>query len=148
MSPSETSPASTEEAQPCLFDSLPEMETSRRPRRRRRTAPPPAAVGKPEPAHAPPPAPAAEPGREESSAPPPQPAAVFDPAKVSNPELADLVAALPDVRLSYLVVEAARELKRRISPSPWEDEGEPPREPNPSLLRATQLIMSELTEAE
>ncbi|HEY0833186.1 MAG TPA: hypothetical protein VGE72_04675, partial [Azospirillum sp.] len=79
--------------------------------------------------------------------PPPAPAA-FDPAALSNPEISALVRALPDLRLSHLLVEAARELKRRVEPPAWDDgqeggEEDGPREPNPSLLRAARLVVGE-----
>ncbi|HYD68129.1 hypothetical protein [Azospirillum sp.] len=137
-------------AQPLLFDSLPETEgrSARRRPRRARTA----GVGAgtvaatvardvvQEPVPAPPPAIFAAPP------PPPRPPepAVFDPAALSNAEISALVRALPDLRLSHLLVEAARELKRRVEPPAWDDEEDAgPREPNPSLLRAARLVVGE-----
>jgi len=130
-------------AQPLLFDSLPETEgrsARRRPRRARAAVAATVSVDVvQEPVPAPPPAIFAAPP------PPPRPApAAFDPAALSNPEISALVRALPDLRLSHLLVEAARELKRRVEPPAWDDEEDAgPREPNPSLLRAARLVVGE-----
>jgi hypothetical protein len=135
-------------AQPLLFDSLPETEGRSRRRARRARAATAGTVAATvardvvrEPVPAPPPAifAAAPPP------PPPPPApAVFDPAALSNPEISALVRALPDLRLSHLLVEAARELKRRVEPPAWDDDEEAgPRDPNPSLLRAARLVVGE-----
>ena len=80
-------------------------------------------------------------------APPPPPPA-FDPAALSNPELRALVQALPDQRLAHLLIEAARELKRRAVPDrddPDGDDGDTPQEPNPALLRAARQAVGELS---
>jgi hypothetical protein len=78
-------------------------------------------------------------------APPPPPPA-FDPAALSNPELRALVQALPDQRLAHLLIEAARELKRRAVPGDADGEdGDIPMEPNPSLLRAARQAVGELS---
>ncbi|PWC85371.1 hypothetical protein TSH100_15720 [Azospirillum sp. TSH100] len=77
---------------------------------------------------------------------PPPPA--FDPAALSNPELRALVQALPDQRLAHLLIEAARELKRRAAPDPGDADGEDgdvPMEPNPALLRAARQAVGELS---
>lgn len=79
-------------------------------------------------------------------APPPPPA--FDPAALSNPELRALVQALPDQRLAHLLIEAARELKRRAAPDRGDTDGEDgdgPMEPNPALLRAARQAVGELS---
>lgn len=80
-------------------------------------------------------------------APPPPPPA-FDPAALSNPELRALVQALPDQRLAHLLIEAARELKRRAAPDrsdPDGDDGDMPQEPNQALLRAARQAVGELS---
>lgn len=80
-------------------------------------------------------------------APPPPPPA-FDPAALSNPELRALVQALPDQRLAHLLIEAARELKRRATPDrsdPDGDDGDMPQEPNQALLRAARQAVGELS---
>ena len=80
-------------------------------------------------------------------APPPPPPA-FDPAALSNPELRALVQALPDQRLAHLLIEAARELKRRAAPDRGDADGEDgdvPMEPNPALLRAARQAVGELS---
>lgn len=129
--------------QPLLFDSLPETESSaRRKPRRARTTPAPAAVERVservwEPA--PPPRPSLPP----PTPVPAPPAASLDPAALTNPELRALVRGLSDLRLSYLVVEAARELKQRVQPDV--DEDGVVAEPNPSLLRAARLAVGELS---
>ncbi|WP_448189295.1 hypothetical protein [Azospirillum sp. sgz301742] len=128
-------------AQPLLFDSLPETESSaRRKPRRARAAPEPVAVERvSEPAPPPrpfPPPPAPVPA-------PPQVAAPLDPAALTNPELRALVRGLSDLRLSYLLVEAARELKQRVQPDV--DEDGVVADPNPSLLRAARLAVAELS---
>lgn len=154
-------------AQPLLFDSLPADGTPTRRRGRRRTASVPLTAAEPVSSSTivgatrtgsvtfPPPLSA------ESDAASPVLACAwlpgggrpYDPATLTNPELAELLHGLPDLRLSYLLVEAVRELKRRVSPPAWEDgDGDahgaesPP--PNPSLLRAAQLVVAELTDAE
>lgn len=80
---------------------------------------------------------------------PPPPAAAFDPAALTNPELRALVQALPDQRLGHLLVEAARELKRRVAPdSGGMDADDPdagPVEPNPLLIRAARQAVGELS---
>ena len=61
------------------------------------------------------------------------------PASVlSNGALAELVHALPDLSLSFLVVETAREVRRRLEES---GDGEAA---SPSLLRAAAIVMAEL----
>ncbi|MBY6260622.1 hypothetical protein EI613_01615 [Azospirillum sp. 412522] len=80
-------------------------------------------------------------------APPPPPPA-FDPAALSNPELRALVQALPDQRLAHLLIETARELKRRAAPDRSDTEGEDgdsAPEPNPALLRAARQAVGELS---
>ncbi len=78
---------------------------------------------------------------------PPPPPPPFDPAALSNPELRALVQAIPDVRLGYLLIETARELKRRALPESAQDDesGEPQAEPNPLLLRAARQVVGELS---
>ncbi|WP_376956947.1 hypothetical protein ABNQ39_08875 [Azospirillum sp. A26] len=80
-------------------------------------------------------------------APPPPPPA-FDPAALSNAELRALVQALPDQRLAHLLIEAARELKRRAVPDSGDtdgEDGEGAAEPNPALLRAARQAVGELS---
>ena len=133
----------TSGAQPLLFDNLPETETAvRRKPRRARTAPETVAVDRvsepaPPAVFAPPPASLLTPGPA-----PPAPAAL-DPAALTNPELRALVRGLNDLRLSYLLVEAARELKQRVQPDV--DEDGVVGEPNPALLRAARQTVGELS---
>lgn len=131
-----------------LFDSLPECAPARRRARRARAADgvadgsgdgAPAAIPQSERA-APRQFPAA-PSIPPAST-PPATAAAYDPAALTNPELRTLVQALPDLRLAYLIVEAARELRRRVAPDQEDDESF---EPNPSLLRAARLVAGELS---
>lgn len=129
-----------EKRQHLLFDWLPESQPARRVARRPVR---PAAEASGEPVVPADPPPRAVPVATVPAAPPPAPAA-FDPAALTNPELRALVQALPDLRLSHLIVEAARELKRRVSPDPDDDE-EGAGEPNPSLLRAARLAVGELS---
>ena len=78
---------------------------------------------------------------------PPAPPPPFDPAALSNAELRAMVQGIPDLKLSYLLLEAARELKRRAVPDRTdEDESEDGRaEPNPVLLRAARQVVGELS---
>ena len=130
--------------QPLLFDSLPETEPRRRPARRVRAttlAEPIAvdAVREPAPPPLQPPMLAARP------APMPIPApAGLDPATLTTPELRALVQGLTDQRLAWLVVEAAREVKRRLVPDDPDDSGDAA-EPNPVLLRAARQTAGELS---
>lgn len=132
-----------------LFDHLPETEP-RRPRRPRgpraqRSAAAAAvsvdAVREPVPQ---PPGPLAlpQPVRPTASMPP---SAAFDPAALTNPELRALVQALPDARLAHLLVEAARELKRRVAPDQWDEAEDGPFEPDRALLRAATQAVGELS---
>ncbi|OYD82644.1 hypothetical protein [Azospirillum brasilense] len=143
--------------QPLLFDSLPETERARKPARRSRATtvaapvavdvvredvPSPSALSTPAPMTLalvpPPPVPMA-------------PRADFDPAALTNAELRALAQALPDQKLAHLLIEAARELKRRAAPGAgagaWEEEeGEGGlSEPNPLLLRAARQAVGELS---
>lgn len=139
-----------------LFDDLPESEPVRKPRRARASAtgaapstmaaqvavdmvreaaPLPRAAAMAATLPLAPPAP-----------PPPPPA--FDPAALSNAELRALVQALPDQRLAHLLIEAARELKRRAVPDSGDtdgEDGEGATEPNPALLRAARQAVGELS---
>ncbi|MBP2300091.1 hypothetical protein [Azospirillum picis] len=136
-----------------LFDDLPETAPTRKPARRSRASSIAAPVAvdmvheavppRPDPGVVPlplaPPAPL----------PPPAPPPAFDPAALSNPELRALVQALPDQRLAHLLIEAARELKRRAAPAGedgdgGEEDGDA-REPNPALLRAARQAVGELS---
>lgn len=130
--------------QPLLFDSLPETESSaRRKPRRARAAPAPVAVerlSEPAPPPRPVPLPPTPPAPVAAS---PVAAASLDPAALTNPELRALVRGLSDLRLSYLLVEAARELKQRVQPDV--DEDGVVAEPSPSLLRAARLAVGELS---
>ncbi|WP_207457177.1 hypothetical protein [Azospirillum sp. SYSU D00513] len=76
-------------------------------------------------------------------APPPPPPA-FEPAALTNAELRALVQALPDQRLAHLLLEAARELKRRVAPDHWDEEAGP-FEPDQTLLRAARQAAGELS---
>lgn len=134
--------------QPLLFDSLPETERARKPARRSRagTVAAPMAVDVVR-EDVPPPAP--PPMTLALVPPPPVPMAPrpdFDPAALTNAELRALAQALPDQKLAHLLIETARELKRRAAPGAWEEEGEDgPSEPNPLLLRAARQAVGELS---
>ncbi|MFC5354749.1 hypothetical protein [Azospirillum himalayense] len=140
--------------QPLLFDSLPETERARKPARRSRasTVAAPVAVDV---LREDVPSPSAPPPMTLALVPPPPvpmaPRADFDPAALTNAELRALAQALPDQKLAHLLIEAARELKRRAAPGvgsgAWEeDEGEDgPSEPNPLLLRAARQAVGELS---
>lgn len=136
-----------------LFDDLPETEPTRKPRRSRagtiaapvtvdmvrEAAPQPrtAAAGM-----------AALPLAPPAPPPPAPPPPAFEPAALSNAELRALIQALPDQRLAHLLIEAARELKRRAMPDRGEDESDSddsPQGPNPVLLRAVQQVVGELS---
>ncbi|MGQ9370842.1 hypothetical protein [Azospirillum sp. ST 5-10] len=150
--------------QPLLFDSLPEAEPppgrrqrAGRPRRSANAAAAVAVDAVREPAPRPVGPLAAAPPRPAAAAPSPQtvmalpPAAaaatpaVFDPASLTNPELRALVQALPDARLAHLLVEAARELKRRVVPDGWDEAEDGPFEPDRALLRAAAQAVGELS---
>ncbi|AWJ88802.1 hypothetical protein Sp245p_02895 [Azospirillum baldaniorum] len=140
--------------QPLLFDSLPETERARKPARRSRasTVAAPVAVDV---LREDVPSPSVPPPMTLALVPPPPvpmaPRADFDPAALTNAELRALAQALPDHKLAHLLIEAARELKRRAAPGAasgaWEeDEGEDgPSEPNPLLLRAARQAVGELS---
>lgn len=134
------------DAQPLLFDSLPEADPPRRKPRRARAVPEPVAVDTvSEPVVLPPPPPPPPP-----PAPVPAPQAALDPAALTNPELRALVRALPDLRLAYLLVEAAREVKNRVQPADAADAADTDEdggsgEPNPALLRAARQVVGELS---
>ena len=119
-------PATAPERQPCLFDGLPATA----PRRRRAR-------------------PAATPGTED--APPPRIVIQVAPARVdvaalSNPDLSDLVRALEAPSLAFLLIEAAREVKRRLAPadSGDEDEAECVGAPHPALPRDVRAVVADL----
>ncbi|WP_353858573.1 hypothetical protein [Azospirillum formosense] len=136
--------------QPLLFDSLPETERARKPARRTRatTVAAPVAVDV---VREDVPSPSAPAPMTLALVPPPPvpmaPRADFDPAALTNAELRALAQALPDHKLAHLLIEAARELKRRAAPGAWEEEeGEDgPSEPNPLLLRAARQAVGELS---
>lgn len=121
-------PAAVADRQPSLFESLPTTPSRRRSR--------PAAVV------------AAE------DAPPPPPRIVIqvaparvDVAALSNPDLDELVRALSEPSLAFLLIEAAREVKRRLSPdeeASEDEEGADSRAPHPALPRAVRAVLSEL----
>lgn len=139
-----------------LFDDLPETEPARKPRRQRAAgaaATMAAQVAVDMVREAVPLPRAAAPASGIAILPlappaPPPPPPAFDPAALSNPELRALVQALPDQRLAHLLIEAARELKRRAAPDGDDvdgDDGDIPREPNPALLRAARQAVGELS---
>ncbi|WP_245593505.1 hypothetical protein [Azospirillum halopraeferens] len=132
--------------QPLLFDCLPEAEPRSGRRRTRRAGTAAAAVAVDAVREA---APAA-PGPLAMMRPPPVPSPVparepFDPAALTNPELRALVQALPEARLAHLLVEAAREVKRRVVPDIPDEDAEIPFEPDPALLRAARQAVGELS---
>ena len=125
------------EPQPCLFGGLPSTE----PRRRRSRA---AAATEPTgPVTAEPvaPAPLPLPLR------PPPVTLRIDAAALTRPELCDLVRDLGEANLGVLLVEAAREARRRLMPDDADESGVTP-EPSPLLLRAVRSAVSELAEGE
>lgn len=143
-------------AQRLLFDELPETERVRRPARRSRAAnvAAPVAVDVIREAV---PAPLPESLRPVnrpttlamSLVPPvPLPPPAFEPEALTNPELRALVQAIPDQRLAFLLVEAARELRRRVAPD-RDDEAEAEaggaESANPALLRAARQAVGELS---
>ncbi|MBP2231301.1 hypothetical protein J2847_004613 [Azospirillum agricola] len=138
-------------AQHLLFDDLPETERVRKPARRSRATSiaAPVAVDMVREA-VPMPASAALAASCAATLPlgppaPPAPPPPFDPGALSNPELRAVVQAIPDARLSYLLIEAARELKRRALPDRADDdESGETAEPNPMLLRAARQVVGEL----
>ncbi len=135
------------ERQPCLFEALPATEPRRR-RPRARPTPFPeeetVATAMPVPSFAEAPPPPFWPS------PPPIPVAVrVDAASLTRPDLCDLVRDLTEPSLGFLLVEAAREVKRRLVPDDPEESGlEAPPEPSPQLLRAIRSVVSELAEGE
>ncbi len=139
-----------------LFDDLPETARARKTARRSRATSIAApvvvdVVREALPASSsptrPPPVLACLPLRPPEPPPPPPP---FDPAALSNPELRALVQAVPDGRLAYLLIEAARELKRRAMPERADTDGDGDGDmdgsaPNPLLLRAARQAVGELS---
>lgn len=154
-------------AQRLLFDELPETEPVRKPRRSRATtvAAPVAvdvvreAVPAPHPTFgsatfgADSPKPAGAPATFALALVPPVPAPAplppaFEPESLTNPELRTLVQAVPDQRLAYLLIEAARELRRRVAPDRDDDAADDESAaggPNPALLRAARQVVGELS---
>lgn len=134
-------------AQPLLFDSLPETAPVRRPARRSRAttlAEPIAVDAVREPAPRPVPPAVMAPAPVPPPVPPAPAPAAFDPAALTVPELRALVQGLTDQRLAWLVVEAAREVKRRLVPEDPDETGGTA-EPNPALLRAARQATGELS---
>lgn len=83
-------------------------------------------------------------------APPPVIAAVvepaaFSPAALSHAELRALLEALPDSKLAFVLLEAARDIKRRVMPTQADFDGDLPPDPNPALLRAAAAAAAELS---
>jgi hypothetical protein len=140
-------------AQPLLFTDLPTTDRVRKSARRNRvtTIAAPVAVDLVrEPARAPSsslhPAISPAPITASFDLVPPGPPPPFDPAALSNPELRALTQALPDQKLSHLLIEAARELKRRALPDRDSDDSDSAAaEPNPVLLRAARQVVGELS---
>jgi len=134
--------AAVPDRQPSLFEALPATTP-----RRRRGRPPAALTEAPTPESAPVPVLTAE--RE-------SPVFVYaapvrvDAAALTNPELGDLVRALGEPSLAYLLVEALREARNRLNPGDRFDEGEEGGgfEPSPALLRALRTVQAELAEGE
>ncbi|HRQ80067.1 MAG TPA: hypothetical protein PKZ97_03025 [Azospirillaceae bacterium] len=123
-----------------LFADLPETARRRPPRRSR------APLSDDEREHAPAALDNERPKIQFIPAPPPPPP---DPAEMSQAELRALVAALPDAKLAFLLLESARETRRRVAPAVVDldfdaADGTPP-EPNPALLRAAATAAGELS---
>lgn len=143
-------------AQRLLFDELPETERVRRPARRSRAANVAAPVAVDvirEAVPAPLPESLKPANRPTTLAmslvpPVPLPPPAFEPEALTNPELRALVQAIPDQRLAFLLVEAARELRRRVAPD-RDDEAEAEaggaESANPALLRAARQAVGELS---
>jgi hypothetical protein len=74
----------------------------------------------------------------------PEPAA-FAPAALSHAELRALLEALPDSKLAFVLLEAARDIKRRVMPAEADFDGDTPPEPNLALLRAAAAAAAELS---
>lgn len=147
-------------AQRLLFDELPETERVRRPARRSRAtnvAAPVAVDVIREAVPAPLPEslqPANRPANRSTTLamalvpPVPLPPPAFEPEALTNPELRALVQAIPDQRLAFLLVEAARELRRRVAPDRDEEadaEAGGAGGANPALLRAARQTVGELS---
>lgn len=126
--------------QPSLFADLPETARRRQPRRSRPSTPDDdrdhAAVVHDD----------GRPTVQFIVAPPPPPP---DPTDMSQAELRALVAALPDAKLAFLLLETARETRRRIAPPmadlDFDQADAPPSAPNPALLRAAAAASGELS---
>ncbi len=70
----------------------------------------------------------------------------LDAAALTRPDLSDLVRDLSEPNLGFLLVEAAREVKRRLIPDDREEYQDSA--PNPQLLRAVRSVIAELAENE
>ncbi len=128
------------ERQPSLFESLPATEPRRR-RARSRPQPLEETVVTTEPERA-------ESPQTPFQTPPAPPVAMrLDAAALTRPDLCDLVRDLAEPSLGFLLVEAAREVKRRLVSDEPEESDSPP-EPNPQLLRAIRSTVTELAEGE
>jgi hypothetical protein len=71
--------------------------------------------------------------------------AEFAPAALSHAELRALLEALPDSKLAFVLLEAARDIKRRAMPAEADFDGDTPPEPNLALLRAAAAAAAELS---
>lgn len=110
-----------------LFEALPEDSSRRRPRRARLTIDE-----------------AREAALAVAAAARPQPVIIrepFDPATLTNAELRSLARTLSDDRLSHLLMETARETRRRLSP---DDPDSIENQPDPALMRAARVASGEL----
>ena len=144
----------TLERQPCLFEALPSSEPRRRPGRRppktRAAALPPAAETTAETtaestAEPTPPPPMPGPALRGFAESPPR----LDPGTLTHPDLSDLVGALPESSLAYLLVQTVREARRRLEPTaPEDDESPADYSPSPLLVRALKTVLLDLTESE
>ncbi len=149
-----TASAPLPDRQACLFDTLPETE----PRRRRGRQPPkppvesteadvPTAPTTPTAPTAVTPLPVIAPPSAEAY----RPTEPFrlDASALSHPDLSDLVTALTDSSLGFLLITVVHEAKRRLTPDETSDAEDPAStagKPNPQLLRALRTVMMELIE--
>jgi hypothetical protein len=100
-----------------------------------------------------------DPGRTDPdrAAPDPTEAQTVDVASLTHPELAHVVRALADDQLAFVLTEAARELRRRLTPIDSDSDpegadagepgaGVPGAEPSPVLVRAAGRTVATLAE--
>ncbi len=145
-------PADAPIRQPCLFEALPTSEPRRR-RNRRAPAPAPAldilAPDTSSPTTGPAPYPVPTPPTQPAWAEPPR---RIDATALTHPDLSDLVSALSDPSLAFLLVTTIREARQRLtaqeSDAPDDEEEAIGHQPNPLLIRALRTALMDLTESD